>query len=145
MALNEAVISEGCPISFIGGLSNEFYRRIIQQMLSEGCPMNVIRGFPMSFIGGLSNRFISKGCPMGFPIEGSSNGFQKQKYFVLKTVFIHGKCICEGVGEDSRHGTWHVDIHVEMSMFYLNGCECVNHDIACALRWEVTLVGEFLY
>ena len=42
---------------------------------------------------------------MGFSIRGSSNGFQKQKKsFVLKTVFIHGKCMCEGVSEDSRHG-----------------------------------------
>ena len=41
----------------------------------------------MSFIGGLSNIFISEGCPMGFSIGGSSNGFQKQKYFVLKTIF----------------------------------------------------------
>ena len=24
--------------------------------------------------------------------------------------FIHGKCMCEGVGEDSRHEAWHVDI-----------------------------------
>ena len=26
------------------------------------------------------------------------------KSFVLETVFIHGKCMCEGVDEDSRHG-----------------------------------------
>ena len=73
----------------------------------------------MSFIGGLSNGFISKGCLMGFSIGGSSNEFQKLKSFVLKIVFIHGKWMCEGVGEDSRHGAWHVDIHVEMSMFLL--------------------------
>ena len=73
----------------------------------------------MSFIGGLSNGFISEGCPMGFSIGGSSNGFQNQKSFVLKTVFIYGKCMCEEVGEDSRHGAWHVNIHVEMSMFLL--------------------------
>ena len=30
--------------------------------------------------------------------------------------------MCEGVGKDLRHGTWHVDIHVEMSIFLL---ECV--------------------
>ena len=30
--------------------------------------------------------------------------FKKQKFFVLKTVFIRGKCMCEGVGEDPRHG-----------------------------------------
>ena len=90
----------------------------------------------MSFIRSLSNKFISEGCPMGFSIEGSSNGFRKQKkyYFLFKTVFIHGKCMCEEVGEDSRHGAWHVDIHVEMSCSYFNGCECVNRDIACALR-----------
>ena len=28
----------------------------------------------------------------------------KQKAFVLKTVFIHDKCMCEGVGEDSGNG-----------------------------------------
>ena len=27
--------------------------------------------------------------------------------------------MCEGVGEDPRHGAWHVDIYVEMSMFLL--------------------------
>ena len=80
-------------------------------MLSEGCPK--------SFIGGLSNGFISEGCPIGFSIGGPSNGFQKQKSFVLKTVLIDGKCMCEGVDEDSRHGAWHVDIHVEMYMFLL--------------------------
>ena len=73
----------------------------------------------MSLIGGLPNRFISEGCPMGFFIRGSSNGIQKQKSFVLKTVFIHGKCMCEGVDEDSRHRAWHVDIHVEMCLFLL--------------------------
>ena len=48
-------------------------------------------------------------------------GFKKKiKSFVLKIVFfIHGKCICKGVGKDSRHGAWHVDIHVEMCMFLL--------------------------
>ena len=33
--------------------------------------------------------------------------FQKQKSFVLKKVFFffrYGKCMCEGVGEDVRHG-----------------------------------------
>ena len=73
----------------------------------------------MSFIIGLSNGFILEGFLMGFSIGGSSNGFQKKKSFVLKTVFIYGKCMCEGVGEDSRHGVWHVDTHVEMCMFLL--------------------------
>ena len=29
--------------------------------------------------------------------------------------------MCEEVGEDSRHGAWHVDIHVEMCIFLLEG------------------------
>ena len=40
--------------------------------------------------------------------------FQEQKSFVLKTVFLlaFGLGMCEGVGEDSRHGIGHVDIQV---------------------------------
>ena len=40
--------------------------------------------------------------------------FQEQKAFVLKTVFLlaFGLGMCEGVGEDSRHGIGHVDIQV---------------------------------
>ena len=40
--------------------------------------------------------------------------FQEQKTFVLKTVILlaFGLGICEGVGEDSRHGIGHVDIQV---------------------------------
>ena len=50
--------------------------------------------------------------------------FQKQKPFVLKTVFHTWKCMCEGVGEDSRHGTGHVDIRVGMCILLLE-CVCV--------------------
>ena len=52
--------------------------------------------------------------------------FKKKKIFCLKTVFIHGICMCEGFGKDSRHKAWHVDIHVEMCIFYLNVCGCLN-------------------
>ena len=44
MALNKEVLSEGFPMGYIKGLSNEFYRRVFQWVLSEGCPMNVIEG-----------------------------------------------------------------------------------------------------
>ena len=30
--------------------------------------------------------------------------------------------MCKGVGEDSRHGTGHVDIQVGICMIYLNAC-----------------------
>ena len=33
-----------------------------------------------------------------------SSGLKKKKAFVLKTVFIHDNCMCEGVGEDSGNG-----------------------------------------
>ena len=49
-------------------------------------------------LGGLSNVFISEGCP------------QIKQIFCLETVFIHGISMCEGVGEDLRHGIGHVDI-----------------------------------
>ena len=90
-------------MSFIVGLSNKCYRRVVQLVLSEACPTDLYR------------RVVQ----WVFPSEGSLNGFQKQKSFVLKTIFIHGKCMCEGVSEDSRHETWHVAIHVEMCMFLL--------------------------
>ena len=52
----------------------------------------------MSFIRGLYNGFISEGCPMGFSIGGSSNGFQKQKSFVLKTIsYMANACVRESV------------------------------------------------
>ena len=42
---------------------------------------------------------------MCFDIGGCPTSFKNKKSFVLKTVFIHGKCICEGVSKDSRQGT----------------------------------------
>ena len=56
---------------FIGGLSNKFYRRVVQQILSEACPTNL----------------FSEGCPMDFDIRDCPMCFQKQKSFVLKTIF----------------------------------------------------------
>ena len=50
----------------------------------------------------------------------------KKKNKKRKTDFIHGKCMCEGVGEDSRHEAWHIDVHVETCIFLLNVCGCVN-------------------
>ena len=51
----------------------------------------------------------------------------------------------EGDSEDSKDGVWHVDIHVEMCMFLLECVWICEHVIACALRWGVALVGEFIY
>ena len=46
-------------------------------------------------------------------------GFKIKKIFCFENSFIHGKCMCGGVDEDSRYGAWHVDIHVEISMLLL--------------------------
>ena len=58
-------------MSFIGGLSNEFSQRVVQQMLSEGCPMNVIGGLPNDFYRSLVQRIY---------IGGISNGFFYRRY-----------------------------------------------------------------
>ena len=88
---------EGLPNNYIGGLSNEIHRRlsnelyrgVVQQFILEACPTDLFEG--------LSNGIISEIDQCVFE--------NKKKYFVLKTVFfIHGKYMCEGVGEDSRHG-----------------------------------------
>ena len=48
--------------------------------------------------------------------------------------------MCEGVGEDSRHGFGHVDIRV-------GSLNCFNVVVfhSCALRWGVTHVGNYHY
>ena len=52
----------------------------------------------------LSNIFTSEGCPTFY--RNSVVCFQEQIALVLKTVILlaFGLGICEGVGEDSRHG-----------------------------------------
>ena len=64
------------------------FRRVIQQIRLRG----------------LSNKFYRNSVVI----------FREQKAFVLKTVVLlaFGLGICEGVGEDSRHGIGHVDIQV---------------------------------
>ena len=71
-----------CPTIHIGG-THELFRRVIQQIR----------------LGGLSNEFY----------RNSVVSFREQKAFVLKTVFLlaFGLGMCEGVGEDSRHGNGH--------------------------------------
>ena len=52
----------------------------------------------------LFNRFASEGCPIFY--RNSVVCFQEQIALILKTVILlaFGLGICEGVGEDSRHG-----------------------------------------
>ena len=58
----------------------------------------------MNYFRRLSNRFASEGCPIFY--RNLIVCFQEQIALVLKTVILlaFGLGICEGVGEDSRHG-----------------------------------------
>ena len=60
----------------------------------------------------LFNRFASEDSSICLPNLGSK--FSRTKSFCLKTVYLlaFGLGMCEGVGEDSRHGIRHVDIQV---------------------------------
>ena len=84
-------------------MSTNIYRRVVHTIIYQRMSTNI-------YIGGLSTN--------------------KTNILVLKTVFfIHGKCMCEGVGEGSRHGTGHVDIQVGICMNLLE-CLCGFHCIS---------------
>ena len=59
---------------------------------------------PMNCLGRFSNTFASEGSSILLPKFGSV--FSRIASFVLKTVILLAFCfgMCEGVGEDSRHG-----------------------------------------
>ena len=89
------------------------YRRVVHTIIigvcpqiytSEGCPHNYYRSMSI-------NIYISEGCP------------QTNKYLCFENdISYMANCMCERVGEDSRHGTGHVDIQVGICMIYLNVC-----------------------
>ena len=81
-----------CPTIHVE-VAHELFRRVIQQIL----------------LGGLSNKIY----------RNSIVCFQEQKAFVLKIVILLAFLLgmCEGVGEDSRHGIGHVDIQVGSRIF----------------------------
>ena len=89
--LSKKLCWENCPTIHVEG-AHELFQRVTQQI----------------HLGGLSNVFKIGGLPI-----------IKNKYFCLETIFIHGINMREGVGEDSRHGTGHVDI-------YVGSCICLN-------------------
>ena len=90
----------------------EISRKIFRRIALESCPtvhlggepMTVLENYPAIHLGGLSNRFYRK----------SVVRFRDEKPFIFKTVFFLAFVLgmCEGVGEDSRHGIGHVDIKV---------------------------------
>ena len=81
-----------CPTIHVGG-AHELFQRVIQHIR----------------LGGLSNKFY----------RNSVVCFREQKAFILKTIILlaFGLGMCEGVGEDSRHGIGHIDIQVGSCIF----------------------------
>ena len=97
-----------CERNFDERFSGELCWKIVQQFTSEGS---------MNCFGWLSNRFASEDSPICLP--NLDNKFLRTKIFCLKTVFLlaFDLGMCEGVGEDSRHGIRHVDIQVGSCIF----------------------------
>ena len=104
------LISEGCPINKLyRSVSNKLYRRVVHTNFIGVCPLN--------YIGGLSNKLYWR----------LANEFSKTKIFYFENIFSYmAKCMCEGVGENLRHGAGHVDIRVSMFILVLE-CVCVFH------------------
>ena len=73
----------------------------------------------MNCFGELPNKFTSEDCLTYLYRRVATI----KTNILLKTIFIHGISMCEGVGEDSRHGIGHVDIQVG-SCIYLNVFSC---------------------
>ena len=93
-----------CEMNFNGRFSKELPWRDVQQItsnedhdrfrdLSSNSPQRVVQYF-------YRNSVVS---------------FQEQKAFVVKTGYFYSHIVlgmCEGVGDDSRHGFGHIDIRV---------------------------------
>ena len=82
-------------------MSTKYYQRIDHQNFVGACPPNYIGGLSIKFYWSMTNKLYRR----------LTKDFSKTKIFCFgNSFFIHGKCMCEGVGKDSRHGAWHVVI-----------------------------------
>ena len=108
-----------CERNFDGSFFGELCWEIVQQFTSEG-PHELFRMVIQHIrLRGLFNKFY----------RNLVVSFQEQNAFVLKTIILlaFGFGMCEGVGEDSRHGIGHVDIQV-------GSCICLSV-IVCHDMW----------
>ena len=76
--------------------------------------------------GKMIEQFTSEGCPIYLPKLVSK--FSRTKTFCFENCILlaFGLSMCEGVGEDLKHGIGHVDIQVG-SCIYLSVFGC--HDM----------------
>ena len=90
----------------VKGISRKIFRRIAL----ESGPTVHLGGGPMTVRKKMIQQFTSEGCPIYLPKLGSV--FLKTKIFCFENcIFLaFGLGMCEGVGQDSRHGIRHVDI-----------------------------------
>ena len=96
-------------------MSTKYYRRVGRKNFVGVCPPNYIGGLSIKLYRSMSNRLYKR----------LTNGFSKTKIFCFENIFSYmAKCMCEGVGEDSRHGVGHVDIRVGMYILVLE-CVCL--------------------
>ena len=97
--------------NFLGEWSNSTSRR-----LTNDC------------FGKMIQQFTSEGSPIYLP--KLSSVFSRTKSFCFENdgLLAFGLGMCEGVGEDSRHGIGRVDIQVGscicLNVFMLNHCTC---------------------
>ena len=101
-------LSREVVYSTIGIGPNEIYRRVVHSTIGV-CPNENIGGLStvpsesvqMKYSGGWSN-ILSASVQRTFAIT-------KTKTFCFRNNFhTWKKCMCEEVGEDSRHGAWHM-------------------------------------
>ena len=59
---------------------------------------------PMNCLGRFSNTFASEGSPILLPKFGSVFSRTRSFFFLTVILLVFGLGICEGVGENSRHG-----------------------------------------
>ena len=98
----KGISREDFPKNYLGEWPNSSSRR-----LTHDCFEKMIK------------QFASEGSPIYLPKLGMM--FSRTKTFCFENdVFLaFGLGMCEGVGEDSRHGIGHVDIQV-------GSCICLN-------------------
>ena len=88
-----------------------------ERNFKEDFPKNCLRKWSTVHLGGepmtvrkkMIQQFTSEGCQIYLPKLGSK--FSRIKTFCFENciLFAFGLGMCEGVGEDSRHGIGHVN------------------------------------
>ena len=89
----------------VKGISRKIFRRIA---LKSGPTVHLGNG-PMTVRKKMIQQFASEGSPIYLPNLGSK--FSRTKSFCFENCILlaFDLGMCEGVGEDSRHGIGHVD------------------------------------